>query len=112
MPEICVFNGSEHGGKILYIVATPQDLERLDAEIEDLADIELEFSDVFFRFENYPEIVSLVNLERAVRLAGHMRRFFLDNPGQKYWLSINKDLPAHGSQGNHGNNHGSQSKSL
>lgn len=83
-----LINGSDSEETIL-VFATKEDFSRLEVEIDNLPK-NLAHSDVFFKFANYPDIISLVNVKKAKDLLANGQHFYECYPKEKYWLSLTK----------------------
>lgn len=90
MTKMRLINGGEDSACVSFVV-TKEDILHLEETIQDMHDVgELENPEIFFRFENYPEIVALPNLKHAVYLLAKVIRYCEAHPKDKYWLDLTK----------------------
>lgn len=100
MTKMTLINGSDDEHNV-NIVVTVSDVENLREEIAWWTQDMDGHPEIFFKFENYPEVVSLPNIEKATYLVGHVTEFYRKNPTEKYWLSLARrklKKPSHGTK--------------
>lgn len=83
-------NINEMNSEALFVM-TRKDIKALRREVEALASVPLSVgkAELFFKFENYPVVVAVQNIDRALWLVDKAEKWYSQFPdGRKFWVSV------------------------